>query len=269
MCHPVRGVECVLVLHRHHFVVDIGVQVPGHESGADALQGVRALDPAGENRGCRWLYGHYLQTGLALLQHSADAGDRPARADPGDEDVDLAVSVRPDLFASGPGVDGRIGGVFELLRHVERALALGDLLCLGDGPAHAVGPGREDQLGAIAAQQHPPLFAHGLRHGEDAAIPSGGAHHGQGDAGITAGRLDHRRARLQQPRLFGGVDHRNGDPVLDAPRRVEELELCRDRGAGPVTDVAEAHQRGTSDELGDVVRDPHCVTSWVRRRTSN
>ena len=169
----------------------------------------------------------------------------------------VTIGVRPDLLGRGAGVDGRVGRVLELLGHEEVALTLGDLLGLGDGPTHAVGTRGEDQLGAVAPQQHPSLLAHGLRHGEDAPVATGGAHHGQGDAGVATGRLDHGRARSEQPGFLGGIDHGHGDPVLHAARRVEELEFGHDRCPGVVPDVAETHERGPADQLGDVVRNSH------------
>ena len=227
------------------------------ESGADPLDRVGPLRPSRQDRRGGRLDGDHLDPGLALLQDVADAGDGAAGADAGHEDVDLAVGVGPDLLGRGPLVDGRIGRVLELLGHEEVAVALGDLGGLGDGPAHAVGAGGQHQLGAVAPQQHPALLAHGLRHGEDALVAAGGAHHGQGDAGVAAGRLHDGGARRQQAGLLGGVDHRDGDAVLDAAGRVEELELGRDPGAGPVGHVPEADERCPADELGDVVRDPH------------
>ena len=57
-----------------------------------------------------------LQAGLARLQHLADAGDGAAGADAGDEHVDFAVRVVPDLLGRRAAVDLRVGGVVELLR---------------------------------------------------------------------------------------------------------------------------------------------------------
>ena len=52
--------------------------------------------------------------GAALLQHLADAGDRAAGADAGDEGADLAVGVAPDLLRGGAPVDLGVGRVGEL-----------------------------------------------------------------------------------------------------------------------------------------------------------
>ena len=66
-------------------------------------------------RGVR-LDGDALEAGLARLDHLAHAGDGAAGADAGDQDVDLAVGVAPDLLGGGPAVDLRVGRVLELLR---------------------------------------------------------------------------------------------------------------------------------------------------------
>jgi hypothetical protein len=60
---------------------------------------------AGEDRGARRLDGDHLERGLAGLEHLADAGDRAAGADAGDDDVDLAVGVLPDLLGRRAAVD--------------------------------------------------------------------------------------------------------------------------------------------------------------------
>ena len=51
-----------------------------------------------------------------VLDVARHAGDGAAGADAGDEDVDLAVGVVPDLGAGGALVDRRVGRVLELLR---------------------------------------------------------------------------------------------------------------------------------------------------------
>ena len=55
-----------------------------------------------------------LHAGLARLEHLADAGDGAAGADAGDDDVDLAVGVVPDLLGGGLAVDLGVGRVVEL-----------------------------------------------------------------------------------------------------------------------------------------------------------
>ena len=99
-----------------------------------------------------------LNAGLRCLEHLADAGDRAAGADAGDEDVDLAVGVVPDLLGGGLAVDLRIGRVLELLRHegVGRlAPTISSALLIAPGMPSVAG--RQDELGAEGREQHAPL----------------------------------------------------------------------------------------------------------------
>src|SRR5205085_597631 len=88
------GVEALLV-------GDLAVEDLGHEVGTQALDLVWAGLAAVEDRGLGWLHGDDLHPGLAGLEHLPHPGDRAARADAGDEDVDLAVGVLPDLLGGG------------------------------------------------------------------------------------------------------------------------------------------------------------------------
>ena len=130
------------------FVDELGVEDAGDESRAEALNLVRAGLAAGEHRAVRRLHGDGLELGLARLDVAGDAGDGAAGADAGDEDVDLAVGVFPDFRAGGAEVNGGVGGVVELLEDLAVGRLRQDLLGLGDGALHAVGAGREHELGA-------------------------------------------------------------------------------------------------------------------------
>ena len=181
---------------------------------------------------------------------------------PDDQDVDLPVGVGPDLLRGGLAVDLGVGRVGELLGHEPARVRRGEFLGLGDRPGHARRAWRQHQVGAVGAQQQPPLGAHRLRHRQHAADPPRGAHHRQRDPGVAAGRLHHHRVRADQPRLLGGVDHRHPDPVLHPVRRVEELQLGHHLGRSPVGDLADPYQRGVAHQLRHVVRNshvPHCA----------
>jgi hypothetical protein len=60
--------------------------------------------------------GDRLEAGLARLDHLDTAADRSAGSDRRDDDVDLPVRIRPDLFRGGLAMNPWIGGVVELLR---------------------------------------------------------------------------------------------------------------------------------------------------------
>src|SRR5436190_827398 len=63
------------------------------------------------------LHGDRLEARLPLLDDLAHAGDRAAGADAGDEEINFAIRVIPDLLGCRAPVDLRVGGVLELLRH--------------------------------------------------------------------------------------------------------------------------------------------------------
>src|SRR5699024_6883824 len=77
------------------------------------------------------------------------------------------------------------------------------------------------------------------------------------DAGVAAGGLDDGAAGLQLPGLLGRVDHGHADAVLDGAGGVVELELRDDGGLDLVTEVVQLHERGATDQLGDVLVDGH------------
>ena len=174
-----------------------------------------------------------LSAGLPRLQHLADAGDRAAGADAGDEDVDLAIGVVPDFLGRGPAMDLRIGGVLELLRddRVRDLLEefVGAARCAPRMPRAAFG---QHQLGAEQLQHLAPLDRHRLRHHQDQPVAARRRDEGERDAGIARGRLDQRvDARADPAARLERVDHRDADAVLDAVDRVEELELGEEVGA--------------------------------------
>ncbi len=75
-----------------------------------------------------------------------------------------------------------------------------------------------------------PLEAHVVGHGQDEPVALDGSRHGQPDAGVAARRLHDGGARRQQPSPLGILEHGESDPVLDAPTRVDRLELGHDGG---------------------------------------
>jgi len=73
---------------------------------------------AREHRAAHGLKRHELALGLERLDVLRAAGQRAARADAGDEDVDLTLGVRPDLRPRGLTVDLGVVGVVELLEQL-------------------------------------------------------------------------------------------------------------------------------------------------------
>ena len=69
---------------------------------------------AGQDRALR-VGADDLDVRVLLLEVAADAGDRAAGADAGDEDGDPALGLLPDLRAGGAVVDLGVGQVGELV----------------------------------------------------------------------------------------------------------------------------------------------------------
>ena len=181
---------------------------------------------AGEDRGLGGFHRHHLDIGVLLLQVAARAGDGTAGAYPGYQHVHCAVGIPPDLRAGGLIVSLSIGRVIELVRHPGGGVRLQQLLCLGDGSAHAFAALREHQLGAQSGQQGAALLAHGFRHGEHHPIAPLAADVGQSHTGIAAGGLHNGGPRFQQALLFSGPDHIQARPVLGGGQGIEALQLA-------------------------------------------
>jgi len=156
-------------------------------------------------------------------------------------------------ISSGGGfpVNGRVGRILELLRDERLGKLPGQLLRLFDGAAHPQGAGGQDQLGPVGLQEIPALDAHGVRHHQDHLVALGGRGKGQGDAGVAAGGLDDHGVLVELAFPLRRLEHGEPDAVLDAPGRVEVLQLAVDLGAGLVGDPVEAEQRRVPDQLCD------------------
>jgi hypothetical protein len=89
---------------------------------------------------------------LLFLQHLPHAGDGAPGADAGDQDVRFSVGVPPNFLGRGFPVHGGVGGVLELLGNEIPRVRGGQILGALDGPAHALGPRGEDDLGPVGLQ---------------------------------------------------------------------------------------------------------------------
>ena len=92
----------------------------GNKAGAYALNLVRARSAARQYRRILRLDRDDLSAWAGAASASGDAGDRAARADAGNEDIDLALGVVPDFLRRRQPVNFRIGRILELLRHERR-----------------------------------------------------------------------------------------------------------------------------------------------------
>ena len=162
-------------------------------------------------------------------------------------------------------MDGRVGGVLELLRDEVAGVGSGELLGLPDRAGHALGAGGEDEVGAVGLEQQLAFAAHGFGHHEGALVAAGGAHHRQADAGVAGGGLEHDGVGRDLAGGLGGVEHGHRDAVLDAVGRVEELQLEGNGGAVGRGQAVELDEGGVADEFGYVVGDAHGVSSVIGR----
>ncbi len=206
----------------------------------------------GHQRGIRRLGEDDLRLGALAPQHPTDAGDGAAGAVAADEVVQpLAGEIGLDLAPGGRFVDVRIRGRLELAGE-EPSMRLGQLLGLDIHAVALLRAGRQHHLGAEEPHQPPPLDRKALGHGHDQRIALGRADHGEADAGVARGRLDHRLAGLQPALALGRLDDAERQPVLDRSGRVEGLEFDVGRDMGQ-RDPVDADHRRVAHRLEDAV----------------
>ena len=190
----------------------------------------------------------------------------------GDEVRDATARLLPDLGAGRLLVRERVGGVGVLIG-TERARRLAHEP-LGGRVVRARIFGRHrgrahDDLGAVRAQQRDLLVAHLVAHHEDAAVAALRGDDREPGAGVARRRLDDRAAGQQQTVAFGGVDHRDRDPVLHAAARIDRLDLGQQRALQVLglAQPAQPNERRVADEIEDRVGELH-RTGLARGRTA-
>ena len=259
-------------------VDEIGLEHPRHEPGPDPLDTVRPGRPAGEDGRFRRLDGDRRKRGSSCLDDLSDPGDRPARPDTGDGGVDGPVGVPPDLLGRRPAVNGGVRRVLELLGYeVGVRVFGGEPGGMIDRPLHTPGSGREDHLSAQRREEFSPFHAHRLGHRQDERVAPGCTDERKCDPGVPARRLDDRRPLPDLAGPLGLVDHRDPDPVLHAPHRVERLDLGEDRRPGAFRHLIQPDERRVPDRPGDIVvypshhyRSPSCHSgTWIDRVASD
>ena len=142
-------------------------------------------------------------SGRSRRSTRANAGDRAAGAVAGDEAVEpRSGEIVDDLARRRRLVDGRVGLGLELAGE-EPAIGLGQFLGLLVHAEALLRARRQHDLGAQHAHQLAALDGKAVGHGHDQRIALLRADHGEADAGVAAGRLDHRLARLQRAAALG------------------------------------------------------------------
>ena len=226
-----------------------------------------------EHRGGGGLDGDNLNLWVLLLEELAHAGHGAAGANAGDEDVDLAVGVIPDLGAGRGFVDGGVGGVYKLAGDNAVGGLLLQLLGFRDGALHALGSVSEHELCAICLHKLAALDGHGLGHGDDHLVAASRRHRGDTDAGVAARGLDDGvvAAAHELAGLLGLVNHVFGDAVFNGPRGVEVFQLDEHAGLEVLVGlkVDELQERGVADKLIDRRvnlahgEPPKCSSCWL------
>ena len=226
-----------------------------------------------EHRGSGGLNGDDLNLGVLLLEELTHAGYGAAGSNAGDEDVDLAVGVIPDLGAGRGLVDGGVGGVHKLAGDNAVGGLLLQFLGLGDGALHAFGTVGEHELCAVCLHKFAALDGHGLGHGDDHLVAASRRHRGDADAGIATRGLDDGvvAAAHELAGLLGLVDHVLGDAVFDGAGGVEVFQLDEHAGLEVLIGlkVSELQKRSVADKLIDGRvniahgEPPKCSNDWI------
>ena len=211
------------------------------------VERAQALDELALHR----LGGDDLGLRVVLLQPPADAHQRAAGAEPGDERGHL-VELVEDLDRGAVVVGARVGLVAVLVGHVVGGVGLGHLERQLDRAVRALGALGVDDLGAEHAQQLGALLGDVVGHHDLQRVALAAADHRQRDAGVAGGRLEDRLAGLDRALGLGGLDHRLRDPVLDRAGRVAALELGEDPHAGLRRQPRQLDQRRVADRLDHV-----------------
>ena len=144
---------------------------------------------AREHRRARRLDRDDPDPGSLRAQHLADAGDRTARADAGDERVELGSCSR----ISGPVVRRWASGLAGLLNccgMYQSGCSASSSSARRMAPCMPLVSGVSSSCGAVGQEQRAALLAHGVGHREDQAIALDRGDQREADAGVAAGRLD-------------------------------------------------------------------------------
>ena len=230
MAKLLAGLERVVVVDGDDLVVDLRIEHLGDKARADALDLVRPCHACGQNRRCLGLHGHDLHVRILGFQEFSRAGNGTAGADACDENIDLAVSVGPDLGAGRLKMRLGVRGVHKLAGDKAVRNFLCKLVCLRDRALHALCALGKHQLRAVGLHQLAALDGHGLGHDDNNAVSARGSDGGKTDARVAGGRLNDDRALLQKTLLLCVVNHRLGDAVFDRARGIEVFKLGEDGG---------------------------------------
>src|SRR3990172_1844120 len=250
--------EGVAIRNAHPAVYGRRIERAGDEVLADPLLQVWPRRVPGEDAALR-VGADDAQVRVLRAQVMDRPADRAAGADAGHEVGDAALGLAPDLRSGGQLVRPRVLHVPVLVGLVGAGDVAGQAGRHGVVALRRLGRdvgGAEHDLRAVRPQQRLLLGRLLVGHDEDAAIALQGRGDGQAVAGVAAGWLDDRAARLQETRPLGGLDHGQPDAILDGAAGVDHLELGQDeRLTVPWPEIAgdarEPDERRVPDQLED------------------
>src|SRR2546425_631865 len=185
-------------------------------------------------------------------ERRGDADDRPGRSDSCDEVRYPTSCLLPGLRASPELMSERVRRVGVLVDvHIALPLGGGHALRLADravGPLERIG---EHELGTERADDAFALERDLVRHAELEGVTAHRADHRQCDPGVPARRVEDRSAAAQAALLFGGEDHPEARPVLDAAARIRALDLRPELAAEAGPDAMQRDEWRLADALED------------------
>ncbi|SKP30437.1 Uncharacterised protein [Mycobacteroides abscessus subsp. massiliense] len=117
--------------------------------------------------------------------------------------------------------------------------------------------GAHDDLGPVGPQHIPLVLADLVGAHEHAVISLALRDQCESDPSIARGGLDDGAARLEQPRLLGGLDHLDGDAVLRAAAGIEVFDLGCHRREALGHHRVEPDEGGVADQIRDMLGDAH------------
>ena len=160
-----------------------------------------------------------------------DSCDGASGADSGDEDIDQAIGIAPDLLGGGFFVNGGVGGIFKLLGDEGAGNFFGQGFGPGDGAFHSLSGWGEFEFGPEEGEESSAFEAHAFGHSQDQLVSFGSGDKGEGNTGVARGGLDDGSLRGNFPLFFAGLDHGSTDPIFHATEGVKEFTFDRD-GSG-------------------------------------
>src|SRR5271156_3654125 len=219
-----RHIDRLIVGHSHYFIDIIPAQNAGHKPGADTLNFVRRRLAAREYGALRRLNRNSFKRRFLRFDVLTNAGDGPARAYAGNQEIDRSIRILPNFGPGGFEMNLRIRRIIELLRHETVWSFSKNLLSFRDGSLHPIGAGSENNFRTEGQQEDAPLQTHGFGHGENKLVTSYRRYKSQANTRVSAGRFDqHGFSRMNFPRPFGLGDHAHANAILHAGARIRAL----------------------------------------------